>query len=160
MESFSLSLSWFPAHPAHPFISLFSFFFLLPAAHGAPSAHSPLPVQSASPPSLPLSPTGGPCLSGLSSSSRPTGTRAEPESDRVSPRRGLRGAHAKDSPLTPIKGSARSPKPHEPVADALAPLETLTAAAIGALELGAAAADLPLRRLPIDLERPRNSAPW
>ena len=121
MESFSLSLSWFPAHPAHPSISLFSFFFLPPAAHGAPSAHSPLQVQSASPPSLPLSPTGGPCLSGPSSSSRPTGTRAEPESDRVSPRRGLRGAHAKDSPLTPIKGSARSPKPHEPVADALAP---------------------------------------
>jgi len=140
MESFSLSLSWFPAHPAHPSISLF---FFPPAAQEAPSAHF-LPRPSDPPYLLPFP--------SLPRGTRPSAPSPSPCSDRtpgrVLPRPDVRAwARTPGCPAASISSAACALGPHQAAAAVLAPQETLAAPPCGAL--GARRRDaVPL--LPVD----------
>ena len=142
MESFSLSLSWFPAHPAHPSISLFFFSFL------------PQPRKPRRPTSFP-GPAIGPTFSlfpSLPRGTRPSAPSPSPCSDRtpgrVLPRPDVRAwARTPGCPAASISSAACALGPHQAAAAVLAPQETLAAPPCGAL--GARRRDAVLL-LPVD----------
>ena len=141
-ESFSLSLSWFPAHPAHPSISLF--FFLSSRGPGSSVGPLPSPAQRSALPS--------PFFPSLPRGTRPSAPSPSPCSDRtpgrVLPRPDVRAwARTPGCPAVSISSAACALGPHQAAAAVLAPQETLAAPPCGAL--GARRRDaVPL--LPVD----------